>query len=152
MTKANLHDALTGIARLGLDTDAVIDFVQDDPTRGSLLTEVFSRIGTGQIVGLTSTITLTETLIKPLRAGDLAQQKKFSDLLLHSYNLFTVPVDVAIAEIAADLRARYNLRTPDALQAATALRTGCDAFLTNNGKHFRRVTELNVLVLNDLSE
>ena len=58
--------------------------------------------------------------------------------------------DATIAEVAADLRARYNLRTPDALQAATALHSGCEAFLTNNDKHFRRATDLQVLILNEL--
>jgi len=54
-----------------------------------------------------------------------------------------------IAEKAADLRARYNLRTPDALQVATALYAGCDAILTNDAA-MARVTELSVLVIDDL--
>lgn len=151
MTPAKIQGALVGVTRLGLDTDVIIDFVQADPAHGVLLSDVFSQISTGQFTGITSTITLTETLVRPIRTGDTAQQGKVADLLLRSRNLFSVPVDVAIAEIAADLRARYNLRTPDALHAATAIHARCDAFLTNNGKHFRRVTELNVLVLNELT-
>ena len=150
MRRNNLQDSLIGVTRLGLDTDAIIDFVQADPTRGALLSEIFHRISVSQLVGVTSTITLTETLVRPLRTGDAAQQKKITDLLLRSHNLYSAPVDAAIAEIAADLRARYNLRTPDALQMATALNAGCDAFLTNNDKHFRRVTDLPVLILNEL--
>ncbi len=150
MRLTKIQNALVGVTRLGLDTDAVIDFVQADPTRGALLSDVFSRISANQFAGFTSTIALTETLVRPFRSGDEAQQKKIKDLLLHSHNLYSVPVDAAIAEIAADLRARYNLRTPDALHAATALHSGCEAFLTNNGQHFRRVTELNVLVVNEL--
>ena len=150
MRLTKIQDALVGVTRLGLDTDAIIDFVQADPTHGALLSEVFYRISASQIVGFTSTITLTETLVRPLRMGDATQQKKITDLLLRSHNLYSVPVDAAIAEVAADLRARYNLRTPDALQAATALHSGCEAFLTNNDKHFRRVTDLQVLILNEL--
>jgi predicted nucleic acid-binding protein len=33
---------------------------------------------------------------------------------------------------AAQLRARYGVRTPDALQLAAALSTRCTAFLTND--------------------
>jgi predicted nucleic acid-binding protein len=55
-----------------------------------------------------------------------------------------------VAERAADLRARYNVRTPDAIQLATALEAGCDAFLTND-LALRRVAELRVLVLGTLA-
>jgi predicted nucleic acid-binding protein len=60
-----------------------------------------------------------------------------------------VAVSAQIAETAADLRAHYNLRTPDALHVATALAVQCDAFLTNDAA-IRRVTELRVLLLDDL--
>jgi predicted nucleic acid-binding protein len=58
-------------------------------------------------------------------------------------------IDSAVAERAADLRARHNLRTPDALQIAAALETGCQAFLTNDTQ-LKRVTELRVLILDEL--
>lgn len=57
---------------------------------------------------------------------------------------------VPLAEQAADLRARYNLRTPDAVQIATAIDTGCDAFLTNDIA-LKRVTEICVIVLSELT-
>jgi predicted nucleic acid-binding protein len=55
-----------------------------------------------------------------------------------------IPVDLAIAERAAELRARYNLKTPDALQVATAIETGCNAFLTSDMR-LKRITELRIL-------
>jgi len=60
-----------------------------------------------------------------------------------------VPISAGVAESAADLRARYNLRTPDALHVATAIDAGCDAFLTND-TGIKRVQEIAVLVLDDL--
>lgn len=148
MTK--LQDALAGVTRLGLDTDAIIYFVQNDLVHGAVLADVFSRISASQLDGFTSTIALTETLVRPLRLKDVAQQQKIKNLLLHSQNLYSITADTIVAEIAADLRARYNMRTPDALHAATAIHLGCEAFLTNNGSDFRRISELNVLVLSEL--
>ncbi len=58
-------------------------------------------------------------------------------------------IDSTVAERAADLRARYNLRTPDALQTAAALDTGWQAFLTNDTQ-LKRVIELRVLILDEL--
>ena len=54
-----------------------------------------------------------------------------------------------IAEYAAELRAKYRLRTPDALQVSTAISTGCQAILTND-KNWKRVTELQVIIVDEL--
>ncbi len=60
-----------------------------------------------------------------------------------------LPIDIAIADRAAALRAAYALRTPDTLQLAAALEAGCEAFLTND-RRLGRVQDLHVLVLDDL--
>lgn len=60
-----------------------------------------------------------------------------------------MPVSAAIAEYAAEMRSQYNLRTLDALHIASAVETGCDAFLTND-LTFRRIARLRVLVLDEL--
>jgi predicted nucleic acid-binding protein len=51
--------------------------------------------------------------------------------------------------MAARLRADYRLKTPDAIQAATAVHARTSAFITNDPV-FQRVTELDVLVLGEL--
>lgn len=55
----------------------------------------------------------------------------------------------SIAQKAAEIRAAYGLRTPDAIQFATALQAGVTYFLTND-RGLRKFTEINVLVVNDL--
>ena len=94
-------------------------------------------------------ITLTEVLVQPLRQGDQQVAQDYTDLLLHSRHFATVSIDPVIATAASDLRARYNQRTPDALQIAAAMKNGCQAFLTNDTA-LKRVIEIQVLVLNDL--
>lgn len=131
-TTVKLDGALSGVTRLGLDTSSTIYFVEAHPKYDAILTEIFQRIANGTIVGVTSTITLTEVLVQPLRRGKADLQQDYRDLLLHSPNFETVPIDAVTAERAAELRARYNLRTPDPLRIAAALASGCDAFLTND--------------------
>ncbi|GBC82614.1 tRNA(fMet)-specific endonuclease VapC [bacterium HR10] len=145
----SLDDVLSGVARLGLDTAPIIYFVKAHPRYDAVMTEVFRRIADGTITGVTSVITLTEVLVHPLRQGRRELQLEYRDLLLQSANFEIVPLDVAAAERAADLRARYNVRTPDALQLAAALAAGCDAFLTNDAS-LKRVTEIKVLVVAEL--
>jgi len=53
-----------------------------------------------------------------------------------------------LARQATVLRARYNIRVPDALQIAAALKSGATAFVTND-RRLRRVQGLKVLVLDD---
>lgn len=124
MTTTKLHDALQGVGRLGLDTAPIIYFIESNPQYDVLLTEVFRRISNGTIEGLCSVITLTEVLVRPLRLADQQLARNYTELLLHSRFFSTVPVDAGIAYTAADLRARYNLRTPDALQIAAAMEQG----------------------------
>ncbi|MBC8171810.1 MAG: PIN domain-containing protein, partial [Anaerolineae bacterium] len=99
--------------------------------------------------GVTSTITLTEVLTKPRRLGDVELENTYRKILLQTRNILILPVVPVIAERAADLRARYNLKTPDALQIATALDAGCDAFLTNDAG-IQRVTDLKILIVSEL--
>lgn len=142
--------ALSGVTRLGFDTSPFIYFVERHPAYSSLMHEVFRRVSAGQPSGQTSIVTLVETLTHPKRHGNARLEAHYRAMLLSSRNFTMFDVHARIAEGAADLRARYNLRTPDALQLAAASHGGCEAFLTND-TGLRRVTELRVLVLDELT-
>lgn len=145
----NLDTVLADVTKLGLDTAPIIYFVEAHPHYDALVTEIFQRIAHGKLAGVTSTLTLTEVLIHPLRQARVDLQAQYRDLLTTSANFYLISIDPAIAERAADLRARYNLRTPDALQITAALAAGCQAFLTND-QTLKRVIELPVVILDDL--
>jgi predicted nucleic acid-binding protein len=70
--------------------------------------------------------------------------------LLNSRNLYLLPIDSSIAEQAAELRAQFNIHTPDALQIAAALSAGCEAFLTND-RRLKRVTHLPILLVDEFA-
>jgi predicted nucleic acid-binding protein len=50
--------------------------------------------------------------------------------------------------LAARIRATTSVRTPDALQLATAMLTNCTAFLTNDGR-LRAIGGIKVLRLHE---
>lgn len=60
-----------------------------------------------------------------------------------------LPITNDLLRQAASLRAQFNLKTPDAIQAASGLSSGCVQFITNDSI-FRRVPGLNVVVLHEL--
>jgi predicted nucleic acid-binding protein len=145
----NIADAVQNVARLFLDTAPVIYYVEKNQRYLALVKVAFDRIDDGSLTAVTSPVTLTECLVAPYRLGLVQLQRDFFDLIVHGRNTVFVPIDHDRARYAAELRARYNLTLPDALQIATALRTGCEAFLTNDNG-LKRVTELRVLVLDEL--
>lgn len=144
-----ISDALAKVEKLFVDTPPLIYYVEKHPNYEARSRAIFERIDTGDISGFSSVIALTEVLTVPLRAGDTVIEKMCHDILLRSRNFTLLMIDTPIAEQAAQLRARYNLRTADALQVAAGLAAGCQAFLTNDAK-LARVMELRVLLLDDL--
>ncbi len=111
---------------------------------------VFEQLAQGRILGVTSVVTLAEALALPLLRGDTQLAQAYQQIFQRAERLRLEPIHGATAVRAAELRARYNLRTPDALQLAAALRASCEAFLTNDVR-LKRVTELRVMVLDELS-
>jgi predicted nucleic acid-binding protein len=145
-----LTTLLAGVSRLGLDTAPIIYYVEAHPRYDQVVSAVFEQLAQGHILGVTSVITLAEALVLPLLRGDTQLAEAYQRLFQHAGPLRLEPIHRTMAVHAAELRARYNLRTPDALQLAAALRGGCEVFLTNDMR-LKRVTDLRVLVLDELS-
>lgn len=144
-----LDEALLTVNSLGLDTSPFIYFVEQNPQYVDLMREVFKRLTNGDFQAFSSVITLTEVLVQPLRQNNHILADDYRDLLFNGANFQLFHLTALAAETAAELRAKYNLRTPDALQIATALENNCNAFLCND-KGLKRVTELQILVLDEL--
>lgn len=144
-----LQDALTGVARLGLDTAPLIYLIEDHPRYAPIVLEVSRKISIGEILAVTSVITLGEVLVQPFAVGNLELRRRYRDILLNSVGVRTCSISAEVAERAAELRARFGMRLPDALQVAVAIDQGCEAFLTND-RRLGRVNDLHVLVLDDL--
>ncbi len=148
MTK--LVTALAGVTRIGFDTPPFIYFVEQNPKYLAVAREVFRQVDIGAILGFTGMISLAEVLVKPKSVGNKGLETAYQDVLLHSRNLTIVSIDAAVAERAAELRSRYKIKLPDALQVASALENGCDVFLSNDSTDLRRITEITMLFLDGL--
>ena len=95
-----------------------------------------------------SELVIAETLVRPIREGNTDLEVAFRAVFA-APEVQLVPVTRHLWEDTARLRAETGLKTPDALHAVTALRAGCDLFVTND-TDFRRVQGLPVVVLDDL--
>jgi predicted nucleic acid-binding protein len=132
------------------DTSSVIYAVEKIEPYFSASAPLWSALHGGTQEVMTSELTLLEVLVKPLRAGDAALVTLYRNVLLGTAGLTCLPVSLAALESAAGLRAQYNLKTPDAIHAATALQAGCAMFVTNDAG-FARVPGLNVVVLSQVA-
>ena len=99
------------------DSDVVIGFLSaHDAHHQEARKWVRDSLGPGTR-RLLCAVNLSEILIGPLRAGT---QERVEQMLVH-FNLETIEVDMALAQRAASVRARTNLKLPDAYALATAI-------------------------------
>jgi predicted nucleic acid-binding protein len=134
-----------GRSLIYLDANVVIRLVEGDAaTRDPLAARLASSLGVPASL-VTSRLTRLECRSKPLRTGDLATLTQF-DVFFAGVELILAEVSPAVVERATDLRARYNLKTPDAIHYATAVEVGATVFLTGDRTLFR-CSEVAVEVL-----
>lgn len=135
-----------GAGPVAFDSGPLVYYVEEHPLFAPVVQSLFEGFDAGNMAGLTSVLTLLEVLVHPLarRRKDLATT--YREVLLDAEGIDLLDVTPPIAERAAALRARYGIRTPDAIQAATAIEAGATAFVTSD-RRLRRLRELPVLVV-----
>ena len=134
---------------MGLDTAPLIYFMEQNPNYLEMMRLFFRWFDRGDFRMVTSTVTLVEVLVHPLRQGNTILAQEYCEILLNQESLTVVELTPDIAETAAQLRATYNFRSPDAIQMATAIREGASFFLTNDAR-LPSLPGLTVLVLDNL--
>ena len=117
---------------VALDTAPLIFYIEQNQLYIDCVRPFFVSLAQGHFHVVTSTVTLVEVLVHPLRYGDEALAHRYNDVLLSSPNISMLPVTHTIAQEAAEMRARHNLKTVDAIQLATALSKGATTFVTND--------------------
>ncbi|HEX4955031.1 MAG TPA: PIN domain-containing protein [Thermoanaerobaculia bacterium] len=124
-----------GGGSVAIDSAAFIYFIEEHPAYLPVVEPLFEAVDSGSIAAVTSSLTLLETLVVPLRAGNHALAQRYEALLTGSRNLTLVPLDLAQLRSAAQLRAVTRLKTPDAIQLAAALSESCKTMVTNDSRY-----------------
>ena len=90
-----------------------------------------------------SRLSMMECLVKPLRDQNNTDIERYRGFFA-SAGLQIIEVSSIVLETATLLRARHGLRTPDAIQAASAMSIKGGVTLLTGDKHFCKVPGLNV--------
>ena len=117
---------------VGLDTAPLIYYIEENPKYLPVVRLFFEALDRGEFRIVTSTITLLEVLVHPIRQKNHELVRQYRNILANVAEIEMLPVDTDISEHAAQLRGEYNIRTPDAIQMATAIHAGARYFLTND--------------------
>ncbi|HXO42151.1 MAG TPA: PIN domain-containing protein [Thermoanaerobaculia bacterium] len=140
-----------GRGPVALDSSIFIYFIEEHPRFLPVVKPVFSSVAAREVAAVTSSLTLLEVLVRPLRANLPALAAEYEQILTRSTGITLIPLDLALLRLAAQLRATCGLKTPDALQLAAALESGCSVFLTND-ERIPQVPGLRVLRAQDYLE
>jgi predicted nucleic acid-binding protein len=143
---ADLQRFLQQHGRIALDTSIFIYQLEANARYVPLTDFIFSWLEQSRHTAVTSTITMTELLVQPYRENNSDQIDEFYGLLSTYPNLEWIAPDLAVADTAARLRAVHKLRTPDAIQAATAMEGSATGLVTND-PILARLDDLEVVVL-----
>jgi predicted nucleic acid-binding protein len=142
-----LVDELRGL-RICIDTAPFIYFIEKNPKYHGILRPIFAEIDAGKIDALTSTITLLEVLVLPFKTKNESLAEKYREILLYAEGLTTFEISQDVSELSSKLRAKYLIRTPDAIQIAVGIIYGADVFLTNDSS-LKKVTDIRIVILED---
>jgi predicted nucleic acid-binding protein len=135
--------------RIGIDTNVLIYLLEAHPRYGAWCATLFDLIERGQNPAVTSTVTLLELLVQPYRDQKEELTQTIFALTSTYPKLEWIPLTMNLADRAAELRARYRLSTPDAIQLATAIGHNAVRFYGND-RGLRRVKEIECIILDDL--
>lgn len=145
----DLARRLSTLHLISLDTMVFVYHLADHPRYSALTTAVLDAVESGRLNAVTTTITLTEILTAPAKAGDQQALQDYEIFLTRFPHLHIASLDVEMAREAALVRGEAGLRTPDAIQVAAARLAGAEAILTNDRRWVGRFGRPAVVLLED---
>lgn len=141
-----LEDFLRRHKTIGLDSNLLIYFIEGHPEYQTVAKKIFESIEMGRNQGICSTLSLLEVLVQPYRKDNEEMVNGFYSLLTTYPHLSWIELSVEIADLGARLRAKYQIKTPDAILLATAIYAGASGFIGNDNS-LKKVKELEILTL-----
>ena len=89
-----------------LDTTPIIYFIEGRRAYQSILSKMFESNHKGAFYFITSSITLPEVLVKPLREARIDVAAQYRDILMKAPGIEVFDITPTISEIAVGMRAR----------------------------------------------
>jgi len=147
VSRATLERAVPRGERILLDTSTLISYLGAPDAVTPLATHVVNDWVRGaRNSAVVSMVTAMEVLVGPLTVGPGEEYLHVKDFLERFPNLKAEPIDLAVAEEAASLRAQHKFRTPDALVIGTGLVTQVAHLVTNDDEWKKKLAWIGARV------
>jgi len=146
--KKDFRNIIREFKTVALDTQVFIYHFQENPIYLPLTSMIFEAIEHEETLASTSVMTLMELLVKPMREGNAKAVEEYRFALETFPNLTLRSVDAAVSEKAAEIRATYNLRSPDAIQLASAITSNAEVFFTDDAR-LKRIQDIRIVQLKE---
>jgi predicted nucleic acid-binding protein len=91
-----------------IDTAPLIYYIEDNKSYREILAEFMDLVEAGDVSLVSSTLTLLEVLVQPLRVNRHDIVKNYEEILTRSQSLQLFELDIIGGRRAAEIRARYN--------------------------------------------
>lgn len=146
--KSSFKRTIFTYKKVGIDSMCFIYHFEGNKLYGGIVKQIFLQLQKNKLTAVTSTLTLAEILSFRKLQEDKILFEQTKTRLRQTPNLEIISVDEAISEVAAILKYKYNIALPDAIQIATAVASGQEAFITND-RGLKKIKEINVIILDD---
>lgn len=117
---------------LSLDSSVLIYLVEgSEALQTHLAQRLSAAIADANGTLAASRLARLECRVKPLRERNQSLLERY-EAVFGAERFMLVDVTASVLDLAAELRAQYRFRTPDAIQLASAIEVGADVFLTGD--------------------
>jgi predicted nucleic acid-binding protein len=123
--------------KYAVDTVTFIYFLERHPSYYQTAKRFFQRLEQGDFSAVMSSLVFAELLVPAYREKDPKKAGDLIRILTDFPNLEVVNLSPEISDEAARLRALYRIRTPDAIHAATAIKSKAHGIITNDNDFLR---------------
>ena len=132
--------------KIGIDSVVFIYLLEENKRYLMEARGLFKKVEKGELTASFSSIGLIEILTGPKKKGRFDLASQYKELIAHFPNLDIMGINERIVDLASDLRAKYNITTPDAIHIATAIDSGALRFITND-RGLRKIKEIEIKIL-----
>jgi predicted nucleic acid-binding protein len=118
--------------RVCLDANIFIYAVEAFEAYRAISKQLFATIDAGQIIAVTSELSLAEVLVQPIAKNSQNIVAAYESLLTQRPSFEVIPVTRAVLRQSADVRATLGNKLPDAIHIATAELANCSFILSED--------------------
>lgn len=134
--------------KIALDTNIFIYALEDEGKLGNSARRLFTEIKRKKPQVFTSVLTIQEVFVGVYKEGLEDRIPNYLEFILGAGLITVVDVNREIVILAAKIRAEHKtIRTPDAIQLATAIYAGAREFITADRRLPKRINKLNIKIL-----